>query len=131
VTTAATPAPTTKAVAATPTPVKVRKIRFALVADYDTVLATAAKKEQFTKDVTKSLASSLKVNESRIVNMTFTKGSIIVQFSLIPSESDSEATMTSKVSALETMVKSGIYTIKLSDGTVLKADPTSIYMNKW
>lgn len=59
------------------------------------------------------------------MNMTLTKGSIIVQFSLLPDASDSEATMLSKVSQLETMVKSGNYTVKLSDGTVLKADPTS------
>lgn len=123
-----TVAPETKApetAAPTASSIKVRRVRLALVGDYDTLLSTTAKKEQFTKDVTKQFAQTMNVNESRIVNVTLTKGSIVVNFALLPSSSDSEATLGASLSKLETAIKSDNFTITLSDGTVLKADPTS------
>lgn len=100
-------------------------MKFALQGDYDKLLSTPAKKEQFKKDVTKSLSGSLGVNESQIVNMTFTKGSIIVQFTLLPSASDNDASLGTTLKKLETAVKNNNFTVTLSDGTKLNADPTS------
>jgi len=124
-TAAPTPAPTS-----TPIPVEVRRVRFAFTADYDTLLSTPAKKEQFKKDVTSTLATTLGVNESRIINMTLTKGSIIVQFALLPSASDSEASLTTTLSKLETAVKGGNFNVTLSDGSVLSAIPSSFVTTK-
>ncbi|KAK3742747.1 hypothetical protein QZH41_018953, partial [Actinostola sp. cb2023] len=104
--------------------VQVRRVRFALQGDYDT-LVTPATVEQFTMDVTQSIAAAMSVNESRITNVIFTKGSIIVQFVLLPSPSDSESSLTTTLSLLESAVKSSNFTVSLSNGTVLMADPSS------
>lgn len=127
------PITTAPSTAAPPTPTNppifTRRARFALVGDYDT-LVTPAKEAQFKADVRKSIATVMKVNESNIVNITLSKGSIIVLFAYIPGPTDTDVSMDAAVSSLRAAVTNGNFSVALSDGTVLKADSASFSSTK-
>lgn len=104
------------------TAVKKLRVRLVLKADYDKYV-TAEQKEQFTKDVKQSLAKTMQINESRIINMKITKGSIVVEFDVLPDVHDTGASLNSTLLLLGNAVKANNFTVKLSDGTLLAADP--------
>ena len=121
-TTAAPSTPTPTQGATAPPPVKVE---MAFNIDYHATV-TKFGKAAVEASIKNRIVSALGINESRIVNLTITPGSIVVNFVLLPEPgANSVSEIQSKLDQLEQAVRSGNFTVTLPDGSTMKADPNS------
>lgn len=81
-------------------------------------------KEMLEKKFRKDIAKKLGIGEHRIKNLTFTKGSIIVSFTLMPGNT-AETSVEKLTSQVEKLVTSGNLTFTTSDGKTLYVIKTS------
>jgi len=100
------------------------KIQLTINADYDTVVTD---KEEFLTDLKAQLVSNLDVEENQIINLDVTKGSIIVAFDLINTESGTQ--ISTAVDTLLAKVNSDEFNIEI-DGQTLSVDKSSIQVQE-
>ncbi len=102
------------------------QVVFSFPVNYDDY-ASVGKVEQFKQDVINALATKLQISKNRIQNLEIKPRSIIVSFTLIGNNGNSnEDSLTVTKARLETMATAGTLNVTLSDGTVLTADPSSL-----
>ncbi|XP_032231194.2 uncharacterized protein LOC5506859 isoform X1 [Nematostella vectensis] len=115
--------PPTTTTTTAPVATTIRRVRFALVGDYDT-LVTPATENELKANISKALASTMGLPVSRIVNMTLSKGSIVVNFALVAPANETSTDLKTYADKLNTAITSSTFTVETSSGT-LKADPAS------
>ena len=100
-------------------------VTFSLDADYD-YCTNGQKGEELKVTITTAIAATMNISASRITNMQLRPGSIVVSFVLLSNEAyPNEANITESIEKLKEIVSNGQMSIKLPDGTILKAIPDS------
>ena len=95
-----------------------------IVGDYDAIITNVTIKSQFKSKVTSQMSIELGVDPANIINVEISKGSILVEFDLVPSSNSSAPSLNESMSKLETLVKSGGFVVTFN-GQNLTANTTS------
>ena len=101
-------------------------VEFAFVASYSQVISGNTTKSVFINHLRFFLAQLLNISQSRIKDIDIRSGSIIVTFTLLPSNDTNEASVNSTLSRFEQLVKTNNVNVTLpGSNQTLRVDPSS------
>ena len=111
--------------ASTPAPSEEIKIQFKFDGDFDKAVQNNGK-QAVQDQIKKTIVSLTSIAEDQITSLTISKGSIMVQFSLVPNLNfTTTSTLLAQVEELKTKVN-GVFTVTLPDGSNLRSLPNSL-----